>query len=119
MQISPNGLVSFGNKTSGYFPQAFPLDIEGTAIIAPFWSDVDTTAWNESIVYYHQYNKHAGEAEEQYLNMLSTEVTSIQNQSSVNNRTDFQANWALVVTWDSVPPYTPTPSRTNEVKVLQ
>ena len=44
--ISNNGLVSFGTGVSSYTPTPFPVSGLPTAIIAPYWADVDTRTAN-------------------------------------------------------------------------
>ena len=48
--VNNNGNVSFGGGYYSYSPSGFP--VEGFAMIAPFWADVDTWNTKSGIVYY-------------------------------------------------------------------
>ena len=49
IQVNTNGIISFLGEVFQYTPEPFPIG-EDRRLIAPYWSDVDTT--NGGIVYY-------------------------------------------------------------------
>lgn len=115
-QISPNGIISLGNETFGYFPDPFPTQGYNSTIIAPFWTNIDTNS-TTSRIYYHQYSTLAvNNTDADYLTGLSKVVRS--NDAFITGGTsNFSAIWALVVTWDSVKPLMPKGIDTNEVSI--
>ena len=55
MQVNNNGVISFQRPFSAYIPVPFPLN--GTdVLIAPYWSDVDTSSENGGTVWYRESN---------------------------------------------------------------
>lgn len=51
LQVNINGAISFGSALPTYPSEILP--VRGTAFIAPFWADIDTSA-NGSV--YYRYN---------------------------------------------------------------
>lgn len=48
LQVNTNGVVSFGSALSTYPSESLP--VTGTAFVAPFWADIDTST-NGSVYY--------------------------------------------------------------------
>ena len=44
MQISTNGLISFGTSFTSFIPRLFPIS---TPVIAPYWDDIDLRGLGE------------------------------------------------------------------------
>ena len=91
LQVSSNGLISFGNPFTSFNPQHFPIGIN-FAVVAPFWSDVDISNGVGNI-YYHLYR----DAQSPLVLHASEELTSFTG--------NFNSTWLMVVTWDGVPQF--------------
>ena len=61
------------------------------SIVAPFWSDVDTSGVGN--VYYHVYT----ETRSPLIGRANEELASFTGDSTINT------TWLMVVTWDGVP----------------
>ena len=87
LQISTNGLFSFGRPFQFHTPHLFP----GTNnIVAPFWADSDITNSAGQIMY---------EVHDTFTDALFWVSTFISQQQQTN----FSASWMLVAKWDDVP----------------
>ena len=91
MQVSSNGLISFGYPFIQHYPELFPI-IENLSIVAPFWSNVNTGSGVGNI-YYHLYT----DTRSPLLLHASKELSQFTG--------DFNITWLMVVTWDRVPQY--------------
>ena len=95
MQISTNGLVSFGKPYSNWSPSPFPYGDHSIPVIAPYWTDLyfdDTLP--DSGIFYHAYEnvqldrtKHIFQDFIDRLNNYAGAVTG------------FQPKWLIVITW--------------------
>lgn len=50
LQVNTNGVVSFGEPEDGFISEPFPID--GTALLTPFWGDVDTRGLESGTICY-------------------------------------------------------------------
>lgn len=89
LQVNNNGVISFVKELSTYKPEEFPLK-DDTAIISPFWADVDVENVGGS-VWYRQSSNPA----------VLRRVTSEINQYFPRGA-KFQATWIFIATWDNV-----------------
>lgn len=86
--ISTNGILSF-NVYNGHSLSKFPLN--NTAVIAPFWSDIDT-----------QFAGHIFHRE------IRNKIILEQINNDINKKykdLDFKADWMHIVIWNKVPPF--------------
>ena len=87
MQVSTNGVVSFGANFTDYRSRPFPL-LTSDILIAPFWDD--------SNVYYGG----------QVLFRLSDNQTLLnQVGSTINDTLDFTPTMLFIVTWRGIPEF--------------
>ena len=96
MQVSENGVISFGEPWKYSHPQLFPTNdyyIQQTFVVAPFWSDNDIR--KEGTVRYVVVEED------------TTGLISMASAVVVNSRNDavFFGTWMLVVQWDQVHPH--------------
>ena len=89
LQISSNGLVSFGTSFTEYIPEEFPIS---TAVISPYWNDFDLTM--KGNIYFESYGSDSIEI----LETLSEFI-------SVNQSIEFECTSAVVVFWSDVCPF--------------
>ena len=92
--MNNNGDLSFDASYNGYTPQPFP--IQGKALIAPFFADVDTSGTGK--VWYRSTNDSA---------LLAKAVNDIQSGQN------FTPSWLFIATWDHVGYYN---RRTDKVR---
>lgn len=105
LQISSNGLVTLNRRFYPWWPIPFPYGISLTAIIAPYWIDLDfRNNLLDSGVYYHFYDvrrvPYRRRAEE-----VMYEFERRLDSYSGQNVTSFDPRWLLVVTWKDASPY--------------
>ena len=99
-QIVTHGHIFFlnGNTSefSFYVPRNFPFTgLSYSAMIAPFWNDINTGASNGGTIHY----KSVFNEIEDDMEILS----NISEYISINsNLTEFNCVWGLIVTWDHV-----------------
>ncbi|KAJ8307322.1 hypothetical protein KUTeg_015406 [Tegillarca granosa] len=91
LTISTNGLMTLGNDTVGYNPRESPTQ-ENTVLIAPLWSDYDTTNTSAPSVYYTKYEKM-----DKYTNLTKKWKSYLDS--------DFTPSWAVEAVWSLVPLY--------------
>ena len=93
IQVGSNGFITFRNPYTSFFIQPFSSDFElSDPIIAPLWADFSTYGFG-SIFY-----------------RVTTNVSILHRVKEIigdanSNYSDYQPLAAIVVTWDSVPPY--------------
>ena len=85
LQVSTNGLISFGTAYTNYDVRTFPIEVP---VVAPYWADIHTA--NGRVVYRI--------ADETLLGNINTFISSREG-------TIFAGSFALVVRWDRVCPY--------------
>ncbi|XP_065664378.1 protein mesh-like [Hydra vulgaris] len=90
VHISTNGILSFGAGYTSYSPSPFPL-IEMHAVAA-YWTDSDPSKGGR--VFYRETTNRT------VLGKISQEI-----KFRLINYNTFNAEWALVVTYDQVPPF--------------
>ncbi len=88
MQVNTNGLLSFLGAVNQYSSQPFPFS-GNKKLVAPFWSDVDTT--HQGDVYYRQ------TTDSSILDQATQDVCNV-----FVNLANFQASWVLIATWYDV-----------------
>jgi len=93
IQVSTNGLISFGRSFKSHSPHLFPETDFYNYLVAPFWSDNDITN-GVGEVSYQTYNNSQSEA-------LTYVSTYIKQQHQVN----FSGTWMLIAEWKNVPQY--------------
>lgn len=81
--------MTFDAGLSAYTPAEFPLE-DGVKMVAPFWTDVDTTA-NSGLVYYRQTTDPG---------LLDTGSSQIKLYFS--DMQSFKATWMFIATWWNV-----------------
>ena len=93
-QVETNGLITFGRQVLSSTPETFPTenaDIFWSYIVAPFWSDANTST-NGSVYW----EIHIVEQSAAMLNQVSNLVQSQYPESQ------FSGTWMLVATWKDV-----------------
>ena len=90
MQVSTNGLVSFGSTLNDFSSHPFPLSQRNTKLIAPFW-DVSDLENGGQILFRQSDNQ-----------TLLNQVGSIIND---HLEYDFTPTMLLIVTWNRIPQY--------------
>ena len=100
MQINTDGIITFGGPAPQAGPTASPP--EGTTLIAPFWSDADTSS-SGNVFYRLTYDAELLE------NVASTITTSFMTIREIS------LSWLFVVTWDEVPA---TGNLASEVRLI-
>ena len=91
MQISSNGLLSFGTSFPNYFPSPFPLT--SAVVIAPFWDDIRLT--NRGIVEYGIVTSASS----------SNIIDEVETFLELNQNVELELNWVLVAKWVNVCPF--------------
>lgn len=95
MQVSTNGLISFGEGSSNADPELFPTstpDVFWSYIIAPFWADFSTTTGG--LVSWEIHNT-----------SLSSDLIAQVNQliQVEYGDEDFSGTWMMVGFWEDIP----------------
>ena len=101
-QINTNGLISFGNRFTEFFPELFPIEFR--YLVAPFWSDVDI--------------RQTGSIRYQVYSNGSTE-TEIVSQFISEENFIFSAEWMLIVEWNRVPQFGGPSSQVNTTDIYR
>lgn len=99
LQVGVNGLISLSTKYEGWTPYLFP--IPGVSVVAPYWIDQQFISSNDSLIFYHKYNAFT-DTDMQSRNIIERVNTDLYKYANVNN---FNATWAIVVTWSQISPY--------------
>ena len=114
MQVSENGVVSFGEEWFFDKPERFPTrnpNIQKRYVVAPFWSDNDIR--KSGTVRYVLINRENDEISDQEI-LLLNETTALV-QRTLNRY--FRANTMLIAQWDHVHPF--PHGRSQEERILQ
>lgn len=91
LQVNNNGDVTFSNSLIQFTSEPFPIN-GSQEIIAPFWTDIDTT--NGGNLWYRTTTDNA------VLQQGSNETRTLFPEF-----TDFSASWMMIVTWKDVAAY--------------
>ena len=92
MQISSNGLISFGSIFRSIFPQSFPIS---SNVIAPYWARINLR--NKGIVRYATITR-SHPTLSCLLDLTNDLIEELEN-------VEFNATWVLVARWIDVCPY--------------
>ncbi|XP_070545876.1 mucin-like protein isoform X2 [Ptychodera flava] len=100
--VNMNGYISFDKPYQHSAPmKPFPVPA-GQAILAPFWSDIDTTH-GTGAVYYQSYSLSSSSEGRDLIAKVTRHIQAYFNVP------DFNATYLFIATWHRVPPY---PSKT-------
>ena len=91
MQISSNGLISFGSRFRSYDPQSFPISFN---VIAPYWNDIDLRI--KGVVRYATFTR-SHPTLSCLLDLTNDLIEELEN-------VEFNATWLLVARWIDVCP---------------
>ena len=94
MQVSSNGLISFGSQYASFTPQTFPISVN---VVAPYWDDINL---REKGVVRYAVITHSHPTLSLWLNRTN-ELIKKKN----NHYEEFKASWLLVARWIDVCPY--------------
>lgn len=101
LQITSNGLISFGQQFPNFGATLFPNENDITVftayLAAPYWSDIDYRTLGD--VWYETYATGQSSTSNTLLERVSNLVRSEQNVPT------FQGTWMLVATWNSTVPF--------------
>lgn len=100
LQVSENGVISFGTTWTFSHPQIFPTSnyyIQQSSVVAPFWSDNDIR--KEGTVRYVAITEGASTQENELLAEVNTFLQEMENIQ------DFVGTWMLVAQWEKVHPH--------------
>ena len=86
LQISSNGLISFGDSYLEYIRRLFPINEK---VIAPYWDDIDLTG--RGSIHYDSFNTLNGS---EVLRNVSAFINSVYRTPNM-----FEASSAVVVYW--------------------
>ena len=92
MQISSNGLISFGSQFTSFSPRLFPIDQQ---VIAPYWDDIILSS--RGTIFYDSFNDQNGL---KVLKTVSNFINSVQWEP-----TQFEASSVVVVYWRDTCPF--------------
>ena len=92
MQVSTNGILSFGRAFPYHSPHPFPGTSFYNFLIAPFWADTDISGGVGNVSY---------ELHENETDAMGWVNTFISQQQQIN----FTGSWMLVAEWRNVPAY--------------
>nr|XP_006824448.1 PREDICTED: mucin-4-like [Saccoglossus kowalevskii] len=99
--LSMNGYISFTEPYKQSIPQRpFPSPA-GRVIIAPYWTDIDTSL-GDGVLYYKSYIKSSS-----IVDVYSKTVLDLSSQhvQQYFNLSDFQSTFVFIATWYKVAPY--------------
>ena len=91
MQVSSNGLISFGTSFTSFIPQTFPIFVN---VVAPYWDDTDTRI--KGVVRFDVITP-----SHPTLSCLLELTSNLIREKYV----DFMASWLLVARWIDVCPF--------------
>ena len=92
MQISSNGLISFGSRFTSTVPRLFPIR---SNVIAPYWDDINLR--NKGIVRYVTITR-SHPTLSCLLDLTNDLIEELEN-------VEFNATWVLVARWIDVCPF--------------
>ena len=93
MQVSSNGLISFGTSFTSFIPQTFPIFVN---VVAPYWDDTDTRI--KGVVRFDVITP-----SHPTLSCLLELASDLIREEYVD--VDFKASWLLVARWIDVCPF--------------
>ena len=91
LQISSNGLISFGVQFTSFIPQTFPIAVN---VVAPYWTDIILSL--KGVVRYAVVNDSHP--------TLSCLLELTNDLIRVEENVEFEASWLLVARWIDVCP---------------
>lgn len=91
LQVTTNGLFSFGRSVSHSLPNLFPGTGSSNFLVAPFWANNDLS----NRIGHVSYEVHTSSSSSQLLDLVNTFISQ-QQQSN------FSATWLLVSEWMNV-----------------
>ena len=93
MQVSSNGLISFGTSFTAFIPRTFPLSVN---VVAPYWDDTDTRM--KGVVRFDVITP-----SHPTLSCLLELTSDLIREEYVD--VEFKASWLLVARWIDVCPF--------------
>ena len=99
MQISSNGLISFGAPFTDYIPKEFPISEK---VVAPYWDDIDLN--QKGLVLYAALIQGQKSRLDNSLAIFDT-VNGYITDTVMKGVTHFRARWILAVRWINVCPF--------------
>ena len=102
IQVSVNGALSCYEKAPEFTSDPFPLG-SNRQIIAPFWTDIDTS--RRGNIWYHE------STDRNFLKRASEEILKVYPE------TNFTANCLFIATWDHVGYYNSTTTKVRRIKI--
>ena len=107
--VCNNGIVTFTNSDSSFVPEPFP--IQGNAMIAPFWGDVDNRGTDvpegANTISYEMNTTEASKSR----------VDEVINQNA-NLKDNFEAEWVFIAHWYKVGYYEEQTNLLNTFQVV-
>ena len=91
LQVSSNGLLSFGRSETYSNPVLFPNSSSYSFLVAPFWADHDP--------------RPAGQISYEVHNTNTPTLLSINRYIRQTMEPSFQGTWMIVAEWNDVPEY--------------
>ena len=86
--MNNNGILSFTSTYTDFTAQPFPL--QGVALVAPYWADVDTRSAGSGLVWYR-------------ITQNATLLARAKHDIPILLTTaDFTPQWLFIATWDHV-----------------
>ena len=105
--------MTLGTRFYPWWPTPFPYGRFLTAIIAPYWTDLDfENNYSGSGLHYHFYDIRRAPYRRRTEEIMFEFHRRLNNYT--NSVTTFDPRWLLVVTWKSASPY-PAPWYPNQV----
>ena len=92
LQVNTNGVVSFASPVTSFEAEPFPLNT--TAMLTPFWGDIDTRGAGAGRIWYRQTSDAA------FLSQARADVLAV-----YPTFTSFNPTKLLIATWDGVGHY--------------
>ena len=114
-----NGYVTLDTKYSNHWSEELPVSyLKDLPIIAPFWSDFDSTGKNASnhdvsTIWLHEYVKHRGSDADEMTRFVMT--LAQKDVEDYGNDLGFDPSHVIVVTWENMKPY-PFSKNSKEVR---
>ena len=91
VQVSSNGLISFGASYREWVPEPFPLS--SAIVVAPFWDDIQLT--ETGVAQYNIITSANG----------STIIDQVESFLKTNQSVELDLDWVIVAKWVNVCPY--------------
>ena len=112
LQISSNGLVSFGWPYLSWWPIPFPFGYSTIPVIAPYWTDFDYRVRGSpsSRIFYQVYTtatnstSSSSRLKDAIFESLRNRISS-SDTMAVGRSLNFEAEWVAVITWNDAVPY--------------